>query len=75
MSLFAGAVTPAPSLSSFSWTQTAGPAVTLNGAATATPVFAAPHVDVDTDLEFRLTVVDDAGLTATGTVTIPVMAP
>jgi hypothetical protein len=48
-------------LTGYSWEQTAGPAVTLNGVDTATPDFSAPEVGADTVLLFRLTVVDSQG--------------
>ena len=41
---------------SYSWRQTAGPDVTLTGAATATPSFTAPNLLADATLEFELTV-------------------
>lgn len=44
----------------YAWTQTAGPAVTLSGAATAHPTFTAPAVDADTTLAFAVTVSDGA---------------
>jgi hypothetical protein len=40
----------------FAWTQTAGPAVTLDDPASATPSFAAPRVQNDTALSFALVV-------------------
>ena len=44
----------------YSWMQTGGPAVTINGADTASPSFTAP-IDMisDTDLTFKLTITDD----------------
>lgn len=45
-------------LTGFSWIQTAGPAVTLNGGDSATPNFVAPEVAAEAILRFRLTVVD-----------------
>ena len=52
---------PDGSISSFAWTQTAGPDVTLENADTATPGFSAPEVDTPTDLVFQLIVTDDTG--------------
>ncbi len=72
---YEGSITPAPSITAFAWTQTTGPAVTLNGADTAVLSFNAPVTGVDTDLTFQLTVTDDAGLTATEEVTVTVLAP
>ena len=57
-----------------SWTQTAGPDVTLDDNTTATSTFTAPHLLTDTDLVFSLTVTDPGGLTDTDTVTITVTA-
>jgi serine protease len=54
----------------YAWTQTAGSAVVLNNANTATPSFIAPGgSDI---LTFRLTVTDDAGLSAADTVNVTV---
>jgi hypothetical protein len=44
---------------SYSWVQTSGTAVTLNGANTAAPTFTAPTVT--TTLTFSLTVTDSTG--------------
>lgn len=48
-------------VASYAWTQTVGPAVTLAGANTAKPTFAAPQVSSDTVLTFQLIVADDDG--------------
>lgn len=56
----------------FSWTQTAGIDVTLNGANTATPSFTAPNQA--TTLTFELTV-SDGDLTDTDTVDVGVEVP
>ncbi len=45
----------------YNWSQTAGPAVSLSGAVTATLSFTAPTVTVDTRLSFTLTVSDGRG--------------
>ncbi|MCC6746429.1 MAG: DNRLRE domain-containing protein [Deltaproteobacteria bacterium] len=55
---------------SFSWTQTAGPTVTLSGATAAKPAFAAPTVTADTTLSFKVTVSDGRGGTATASVSV-----
>jgi hypothetical protein len=62
---------------SFAWVQTAGPAVTLAGADTATPGFTAPTLAIgapDATLTFRLTVDDGFGGNS-DSVTITVTAP
>jgi sugar lactone lactonase YvrE len=45
----------------YSWIQTSGTPVNLNGADTDTPSFTAPAVSSDTQLKFSLTVKDDKG--------------
>jgi hypothetical protein len=61
------------SISSYSWTQTAGsPTVTLTDAATATASFTAPDVTADTDLTFELLVTDNDGATSTATIVVSV---
>ena len=57
----------------YSWTQTDGTDVTLSDTAIAGPTFTAP--DTAAELEFELTVTDNAGITGTDTVTITVTAP
>ena len=58
----------------YSWSHTGGtPAVTLTGATTASPTFAAPTVSTSSDLVFTLTV-SDGTATDTDTVTITVTA-
>ena len=57
----------------YTWAQTSGAPVSLEAADTAEARFAAPQVDADEDLVFRLTVTDDDGAAATDTVTITVM--
>ncbi|MEO0481900.1 MAG: hypothetical protein AAF196_20735 [Planctomycetota bacterium] len=57
----------------YSWTQTAGPTVTLAGADTATPTFTAPSVAVDTPLTFELSVSDGVNPAATDSVTVTVV--
>lgn len=57
----------------FSWTQTAGPQVTLTGANTATPSFTAPVGPAT--LEFELEVCDPAPLCDTDAVTITILPP
>jgi hypothetical protein len=53
-------------IASYSWTQTAGPSVTLSDASSASPTFTAPDVGPEGDtLTFELTVTDDDGATST----------
>jgi len=63
---------PEGSLTGYQWTQTAGPAVTLNNAGTAVADFTAPAVTQNTLLQFELTVTDDTSQTGTDTVDITV---
>ena len=55
----------------YSWRQTAGPSVTLDGLTTARPIFTAPNVDEDVTLRFTLTVTAD-GESDTDTVEVTV---
>ena len=61
---------PDGAISSYSWAQTGGPAVTLAGADTAWSSFTAPQVAADTQLTFELTVTDTGGAAATDAVGI-----
>jgi len=54
------------------WTQTVGPAVTLDGAETAQPSFVAPVVYTDTAMEFTLQVSDGTEMSLPDTVTVTV---
>ncbi len=56
----------------YSWTQTAGTAVTLTGAQTATPSFVAPASGAET-LQFQLTVTDSDANNQIGTVDVTVL--
>ena len=59
----------------YAWTQTAGtPTVTLRGADTSAPSFAAPQLTANASLTFRLTVTDPGGAAATDTVAVTVTA-
>ena len=60
------------SISSVSWTQIAGPAVTLAGEQTSNASFTAPAVGSTTVLRFRVTVTDNQGVIATDTVDVAV---
>ena len=57
-----GSSDPDGLVATFAWTQTEGPAVTIENADTATPGFTAPAAAVPTDLVFQLIVTDDAGV-------------
>ena len=60
---------------SYAWTKTAGPAVTLSGADTATATFTAPSdLTADAVFTFKLTVTDADRLSATDTVSVTVEA-
>ena len=60
------------SITSYAWSQTAGPAVTLGSTNTAVTTFTAPQVSADQLLSFRLTVTDDQGATGSTTVNVTV---
>ena len=65
-------------IATYAWTQTAGPAVTLNGASSVNPNFLAPNVGADTQLTFQLIVTDNQGLASTAdsvTLTVVVSLP
>jgi len=68
-----GSNDPDGTIASYAWVQTAGPAVTLTGANTATPSFTAPTGPAS--LTFELTVTDNDGATGTDSVTINVNPP
>jgi hypothetical protein len=56
---------------SYQWTQTEGSLVTLSDPEDVTPTFVTPPVDSEgATLVFELTITDDGGLEATGTVTV-----
>jgi hypothetical protein len=59
-----------PGTLTYSWVQTAGTAVALNGANTAQPTFTAPNENVT--LTFELTVTDDGNRSSTDSVNITV---
>ena len=60
------------SITGYSWMQTAGPAVTLVAANSASASFTAAQVSADTALTFRLTVTDNRGAIASDTVVVTV---
>lgn len=61
------------SIASITWAQVSGTAVTLTGADTLTPSLTAPAVDVETTLEFEVTLTDDKGAKSTGKLSITVI--
>ena len=63
------------SISSYSWTQLEGPAVTLINADEEVAQFTAPQVSATTRMGFRLRVTDDRGATASDTVAVNVEPP
>ena len=67
-----GSIDPDGSIASYAWSQTAGPAVTLSNAGTASPTFTAPAVDTNTVLAFSLTVTDNRGLASATADTVDV---
>jgi lysophospholipase L1-like esterase len=60
------------SIVSVAWVQSSGPLMTLNGADTYNATFTAPAVTQEMTLTFRLTVIDNEGLTASDDVIITV---
>lgn len=66
----------ADTITSFQWTQLAGPSVGLSDATAAAPSFTAPDVSAGgTDLVFQLTVSNSESLSSSDTVTIHVANP
>jgi hypothetical protein len=62
-------------IKSYSWTQTAGPAIALTNAANARATFVAPRVTNATDLTFQLTVVDRGHQADSGSTHVTVQPP
>ena len=69
-----GSADPDGSIASYAWVQTAGDAVVLDDADTATPEFDAPSTSAEQTLVFRLTVTDGDGAMATDDVDVVVAA-
>jgi hypothetical protein len=69
-----GSTDPGKTITSFLWEQIAGTAVTLDNPASPTPTFPAPALAFGTnqDLQFKLTVTDNSGLTGTDNVLVNV---
>ena len=71
-----GSSDPDGTIAGYAWSQTAGPAVVLDGADTVAPTFGAPDVGAATDLVFQLIVTDNDGATSPpDSVTITVTDP
>lgn len=72
-----GSSHPAGTIAVYRWAQTTGPAVSLVNDNRATASFAAPGIDTDTILGFRLTITGHNGATASDDVSVTVlpMAP
>ncbi|NWG71120.1 MAG: hypothetical protein HXY23_05850 [Parvularculaceae bacterium] len=73
VTLNAGASTDSDgTIVSFSWTQVAGPSVTLSAPTSSLTTFVAPAVTAQTFVDFTVTVVDDDGARASDTVRVTV---
>lgn len=71
-----GSSDPDGTVTNHTWTQTAGPTVTLSGTGTGSRTFTAPSVVGGTTLTFSLVVTDNGGLDSTAdTVNITVLSP
>ncbi len=57
----------------YSWRQTSGPSVNIEGSDTAVATFSSPEVSTEETLAFTLTVTDDSGAFVTDTVEIKVI--
>jgi len=67
-----GSTDPDGNITSYSWMQTDGPAITLSSSWAAEPTFIAPSVSSDTELKFSLTVTDDKGAASSNPATVVV---
>jgi hypothetical protein len=74
VTLSGGGADSGNTITTYTWTQTAGPTVSLSNGNTATPTFTAPTVTSDTVLSFQLAATDSSGATATSTVNVTVKA-
>lgn len=63
------------SIVSYLWEQTSGPDVTLTDADKVDASFTAPEVFEETTFSFKLTVTDNAGLTASDTIEVNITSP
>ena len=69
-----GSTDPDGTIASYAWVQTAGDAVVLDDADTATPAFDAPSTSAEQTLIFRLTVTDDDAAMSSDEVSVVVAA-
>jgi hypothetical protein len=60
------------SIASYSWSQISGPSVSISGANQAIASFIASQVDIDTQLIFQITVIDNNGTSNSDSITITV---
>lgn len=58
------------SISSYNWSQTSGPYVSISGANQAVATITVPQVDIDTQLTFQLTVFDNDGASNSDTIAV-----
>ena len=68
----AGSASDLEGTPSLRWTQTGGPAVTLDDATALRPGFTAPQVNAATELRFTLTATDAAGVSVSDEVAVTV---
>ena len=67
-----GSTDPDGTIASFSWTQTAGPDITLGSANTSTATLVAPPVATRATLTFKLLVTDNAGAVGSAEINVQV---
>lgn len=70
--LSGGGADPDGSIVAYAWTQTAGPAVTITNASSASASIVTPSVAASTTLTFQLTTTDNDGGTASDTMNVAV---
>jgi hypothetical protein len=69
-----GSSDPDGTISTYAWTQTGGPVVTLSNPATATPTFSGPSLPEISVLTFQLTVTDNGGAQNSDSVNVTVQS-
>jgi secreted PhoX family phosphatase len=67
-----GTAADSDGINSSTWTQIAGPTVTLGSGSSATVTFLSPSVSADTELKFRFTAVDSKGVASSAETTVTV---